>query len=82
MKIDKITIWLNQQKIAYLFDVQKAAISRYTKNIFGMGDLFRDRVVSKMEIIVADWKKHKVDCYNLDLTLSVGYRVNIHHHEE
>lgn len=76
VKLDKNTIWLSQQQIADLFGVQKSAISKHMKNIFGTGELVREQVVSKMETTAADGKKYKVDYYNLDLILSVGYRVN------
>ena len=76
VKLDKNTIWLSQQQIADLFGVQKSAISKHMKNIFGTGELVREQVVSKMETTAADGKRYKVDYYNLDLILSVGYRVN------
>lgn len=70
------TVWLTQQQIAELFGVQKAAISKHMKNIFSSCELTRERVVSKMETTASDGKKYKVDYYNLDMILSVGYRVN------
>jgi hypothetical protein len=76
VKLDKNTIWLSQQQIADLFGVQKSAISKHMKNIFGTGELVREQVVSKMETTASDGKRYKVDYYNLDLILSVGYRVN------
>ena len=72
------TIWLSQQQIAVLFGVQKAAISKHMKNIFVSGELVHDQVVSKMETTAADGKNYQVDYYNLDMILSVGYRVNSH----
>ena len=70
------TVWLTQQQIAELFGVQKAAISKHMKNIFSSYELTRERVVSKMETTASDGKKYQVDYYNLDMILSVGYRVN------
>ena len=70
------TVWLTQQQIAELFGVQKAAISKHMKNIFSSCELIRERVVSKMETTASDGKKYHVDYYNLDMILSVGYRVN------
>ena len=70
------TVWLTQQQIAELFGVQKAAISKHMKNIFSSCELTRERVVSKMETTASDGKKYQVDYYNLDMILSVGYRVN------
>ena len=70
------TVWLTQQQIAELFGVQKAAISKHMKNIFSSCELTRERVVSKMETTASDGKRYQVDYYNLDMILSVGYRVN------
>ena len=70
------TVWLTQQQIAELFGVQKAAISKQMKNIFSSCELTRERVVSKMETTASDGKKYQVNYYNLDMILSVGYRVN------
>ena len=56
--------------------MQKAAVSKHMKNIFASGELLREQVVSKMETTAADGKRYFVDYYNLDMILSVGYRVN------
>ena len=69
-------LWLSQAKIAELFDVQKAAISKHLKNIFSSGELDENSVVSKMETTAADGKKYFVKYYNLDAIIAVGYRVN------
>lgn len=52
-------LWLTQAKMAELFDVQKAAISKHLKNIFESGELQKSSVVSKMETTVSDGKKYK-----------------------
>lgn len=52
----KENLWLSQAKIAELFDVQKAAISKHLKNIFSSGELDEKSVVSKMETTAADGK--------------------------
>ena len=70
------SIWLTQQKIAELFGVQKAAISKHLKNIFDTGELREISVVSKMETTAADGKRYKTAYYNLDAIIAVGYRVN------
>lgn len=76
LDVDADTVWLSQQQIADLFGVQKAAISKHMKNIFNSNELVRNRVVSKMETTASDGKRYQVDYYNLDMILSVGYRVN------
>ena len=62
-------------KIAELFKVQKAAISKHLKNIFESGKLNEDAVVSKMETTAADGKRYQTNYYNLDAIIAVGYRV-------
>ncbi len=69
-------LWLTQAKMAELFEVQKAAISKHLKNIFESGELSEDAVVSKMETTAADGKRYKTNYYNLDAIIAVGYRVN------
>lgn len=70
------TIWLTQDQMAALFDVQKAAISKHLKNIFVSAELKERSVVSILETTAKDNKKYQVKHFNLDAVLSVGYRVN------
>ncbi len=73
------TFWLTQQQVADIFDVQKAAISKHVKNIFNSGELEQKATVSKMETVQTEGVRHvkrNIEYYNLDLVLSVGYRVN------
>ena len=69
-------LWLTQAKMADLFDVQKAAISKHLKNIFAEGELQENSVVSKMETTAADGKNYNTNIYNLDVIIAVGYRIN------
>ena len=69
-------LWLTQAKMAELFEVQKAAISKHLKNIFASGELAEDSVVSKMETTATDGKVYTTNHYNLDAIIAVGYRVN------
>ena len=68
-------LWLTQAKMAELFEVQKAAISKHLKNIFTSGELQEEAVVSKMETTAADGKRYNTNYYNLDAIIAVGYRV-------
>ena len=73
------TIWLNQKQISELFDVKVPAISKHLKNIFECGELNENSTVSKMEIVQKEGNrdvKREVDFYNLDMIISIGYRVN------
>lgn len=73
------SIWLTQKAMAELFEVEVPAISKHLANIFEDGELSMDSTVSKMEIVQQEGSrnvKRKVDFYNLDAIISVGYRVN------
>ena len=70
------TIWLTQAKIAELFNVGIPAVNKHLKNIFESGELNENSVISKMEITANDGKKYLTKFYNLDVIISVGYRVN------
>ena len=79
VQLKEETIWLNLNQIAYLFDVQKAAISKHIKNIFETGELNPSSTVSKMETVQLEGNrrvKRKITYYNLDVIIAVGYRVN------
>ena len=78
VRVDNDTVWLTQAQIGMLFGVQKAAISKHLKNIFSSGELCQEVVVSKMETTAKDGKTYEVRYYNLDVVLSIGYRVNSH----
>ena len=69
-------LWLTRAKMAELFDVHKAAVSKHLKNIFESGELMEESVVSKMETTAADGKRYNTNYYNLDAIIAVGYRVN------
>ena len=69
-------LWLTQAKMAELFDVQKAAISKHLKNIFTSGELDENSVVSILETTASDGKNYSVKYYNLDAIIAVGYRVS------
>jgi len=73
------TVWLTQEQMTAIFDVQKAAISKHLKNIYQDGELEREGTVSKMETVRAEGKRQvvrQIEHYNLDAIISVGYRVN------
>ena len=70
------TIWLNQKQLCELFGRDKSVISRHIKNIFNENELEIDAVVAKNATTALDGKNYIVDYYNLDMIISVGYRVN------
>lgn len=73
------TFWLTQKAMSELFDVNVPAISKHLQNIYDEGELEHDATVSKMETVRQEGErqvKRKVDYYNLDAIIAVGYRVN------
>jgi len=79
VRLEQETIWLSLNQVAYLFDVQKAAISKHIKNIYSSGELEPNSTVSKMETVQTEGKrkvKRNIAFYNLDVIIAVGYRVN------
>lgn len=73
---DKETIWLSLDQIGLLFERDKSVVSRHLRNIFSEGELDRDWVVAIFATTAADGKKYQVEHYNLDVIISIWYRVN------
>lgn len=69
------TVWLSLDQLSVLFERNKSTISRHLKNIFEEGELERDSVVAKIATTATDGKTYRVDYYNLDAIISLGYRV-------
>lgn len=69
------TVWLTLDQMAELFVRDKSTVSRHVKNIFEEGELNRNSVVANYATTAADGKCYQVDYYNLDVIISVGYRV-------
>ena len=79
VRMENDSVWLTQAQIAQLFGTEIPAISKHIRNIFQSGELEREATVSKMEMVRQEGKrtvKRRIDTYNLDMILSVGYRVN------
>ena len=72
------TVWLTADQIAELFQRNKSTISRHIKNVFESGELKPDSVVAKNATTAYDGKIYNVAYYNLNMIISVGYRVNSH----
>jgi hypothetical protein len=73
------TVWLTQAQMAELFGVNVPAILKHIKNIYSAGELEAGATVSKMEIVRQEGRRQVrrvIDHYNLDMIISVGYRVN------
>ena len=70
------TVWLTQKQMAELFDKDRRTITRHIQNIYKDGELEEESVCSFFEHTAEDGKKYKVQYYNLDMIISIGYRVN------
>jgi prophage maintenance system killer protein len=73
--VNQDTVWLSLDQMVQLFDRDKSVISRHLRNLFAEGELERPSVVAKNATTAADGKTYQVDYYNLDVIISVGYRV-------
>ena len=69
------TVWLTQKQMAELFDKDRRTITRHIQNIYKDEELDENTVCSFFEHTAEDGKKYKVQYYNLDMIISVGYRV-------
>jgi hypothetical protein len=75
VRIDRDTAWLSLNQMADLFQRDKSVISRHIANVFDEGELRRESVVAEYATTAADGKTYQVEYYNLDVIISVGYRV-------
>jgi len=75
VRVDDETVWLSQSQMVDLFNSTKQNISLHINNIFKEGELHRNSVVKEYLTTAADGKKYKTKFYNLDVIISVGYRV-------
>ena len=69
------TVWLSADQMAELFQRNKSTISRHIKNVFEEGELQQNSVVAFFATTASDGKKYEVTFYNLDMIISIGYRV-------
>lgn len=69
------TVWLSLDQMAELFQRDKSTISRHIKNVFNEGELSKNSVVANYATTASDGKTYQVEYYNLDVIISVGYRV-------
>ena len=73
------TVWLTQEQMALLFNVNVPAINKHIRNIISENELEESSTISKMEIVRYEGNrrvKRNINIYNLDMIISVGYRVN------
>jgi len=76
VKLKDETVWLSQKQMAELFDKDVRTVSEHIKNVFFEGELAESSVIRKFRITAADGKMYDTNFYNLDVIISVGYRVS------
>ena len=72
---DQDTVWLSIDQMSELFQRDKSVIGKHVRNIFKEGELVKEAVWAKFAYTASDGKTYNVDFYNLDVIISVGYRV-------
>ena len=75
VRLDEDNVWLSLKQLAELFQRDKSVISRHISNIFNENELDKKSVVAINATTANDGKTYKVDYYNLDVIISVGYRI-------
>lgn len=75
VRLENDTVWLSQEQIGQLFNKAKATISEHIRNVFDDEELDRNSVVRNFRTTASDGKTYDISYYNLDVIISVGYRV-------
>jgi len=78
VRLENETVWLSQNQMAELFQTSIPNVSMHIRNVFGEGELQPGSVVKEFLTTAADGKNYKTSFYNLDVIISVGYRVKSH----
>lgn len=78
VRLQMETAWLSLKQMSELFQRDKSVISRHIRNIFKEGELQREAVVAEHATTASDGKTYQVEHFNLDVIISVGYRVRSH----
>ena len=76
VKIENETVWLSQKQLAELFDKDRKTITEHIGNVFKEGELAENSACRKFQHTAEDGKRYNVSFYNLDVIISVGYRVS------
>lgn len=75
VNLENETVWLSQKQMAELFSKDVRTINEHIKNVFKEGELKQNSVIRKFRITASDGKSYETNFYNLDVIISVGYRV-------
>ncbi|MGF1644694.1 MAG: virulence RhuM family protein [Thiotrichales bacterium] len=75
VRLGQDTVWLRQEQLSLLFGRDRSVITKHLRNVFAEGELEANAVCAKFAHTAADGKTYQVEHYNLDVIISVGYRV-------
>ena len=78
VQLDQDTVWLSQKQMAELFDKDVRTVNEHIGNIYSEGELEKGATIRKFRIVRTEGNRQvsrEIDCYNLDVAISVGYRV-------
>jgi death-on-curing family protein len=76
VRLEKETVWITQKQISELFNIERSVITKHIRNIIKDGELKKNSVCAIFAHTAEDGKVYQVEYYNLDMIISVGYRVN------
>ena len=76
VRFEQETIWLDAHQMGKLFERDRSVIVKHVRNIYMTGELSPDSTCAKNAQVAADGKIRRMDIYNLDMIISVGYKVN------
>ena len=76
VRFENETVWLDAHQMAKVFDVDRTGIVRHIQNIYNTKELSKNSTCAKIAQVAKDGKTRNMDIYNLDMIISVGYRVN------
>jgi len=78
VRLENETVWLSQKQMAELFDKDRKTITEHIQNVFKEGELAENSVCRNFQHTAEDGKKYDVNFYNLEVIISVGYRIKSH----
>ncbi len=76
VRLEDESVWLTNAQLAQLFQVSKSTVSEHITNIFDSGELLPEATVRNFRTVATNGKTYKMSFYNLDMIISLGYRIN------
>jgi hypothetical protein len=76
VRLQEDTVWLDAHLMAKLFEIDRTVVVKHIRNIYNTDELSENLTCAKIAQVAADGKVRKMNLYNLDMIISVGYRVN------